>query len=108
MLNHPGNIAFRKIIESRFEEHRDATEVERKTAITWEVVKEVQRSGGRFLVKNRGWWTLADPDSAREKVSVAFRDMRKTSANREKLLGKKRQDDAGFSISDANKAQKMS
>ena len=110
VLGHPGNIAFRRIIEARFEEHRDAAVIERKTAITWEVLLEIQRRGGRFLVKgkDKGWWTVADEDAAREKVSVAFRDMLKSTANREKLLSRKRMDDARSSISEGNKAQKRS
>lgn len=108
VLSHPGNCEFRRIIQSRFEEHRDATVTERKTAITWEVVLEIQRRGGRFLVKDQGWWALADQDTAREKVSVAFRDMRKSSANREKSLGKKRQDDTSSTASDTNKMQRTS
>ena len=109
-MNHPGNIEFRKIIESRFEEHRDASVIERKTAITWEVLIEIQRRGGRFLVrgKDKGWWTVADQDAAREKVSVAFRDMRKSSASREKLAGRKRTDDAGSTSSDGKKARTTS
>ncbi|KAL3907803.1 MAG: hypothetical protein SGILL_008723, partial [Bacillariaceae sp.] len=35
--NHPGNSAFRKLMGTRFEEHRDATVIDKKTAITWEV-----------------------------------------------------------------------
>jgi hypothetical protein len=76
--NNPANIAFRKLMESRFLEHRDARAAERKTAITWEVVEEVKRRGGRFLVKDKSWWVVADQETARDKVSVMFRDMRKT------------------------------
>ncbi|KAG7348480.1 hypothetical protein IV203_017185 [Nitzschia inconspicua] len=90
--NHPGNIAFRKIMESRFQEHRDATAIDRKTAITWEVVIECQRRGARFLVKDKNWWVVADQDTAREKVSIAFRDMRKSFAAKSKANPKKRID----------------
>jgi len=73
----PANIVFRKMMETRFMEHRDARIVERKTSITWEIVETIKNRGGRFLVKDKSWWVVADPDTAREKVSVAFRDMRK-------------------------------
>jgi uncharacterized protein (DUF1330 family) len=101
--NHPGNVMFRKIMESQFEEHRDATVIDRKTAITWEVVQEVQRHGARFLVKDKGWWRVANQDTAREKVSVAFRDMRKSFATQEKLLRKKRIEDEREGNSDVKK-----
>lgn len=102
--SHPGNIDFRKIMESRFEEHRDVTVIDRKTAITWEVVLECQRRGARFLVKDKNWWVVADQDTAREKVSVAFRDMRKSFAAKGKFQSKKRSDSGSESkLLDAKK-----
>jgi hypothetical protein len=75
--NNPVNVVFRKLMESRFVEHPDVTVVERKTAITWEIVKQTWRGGGHFLMKEKNWWTVADPETSREKVSVAFGDMQK-------------------------------
>lgn len=101
--NHPGNIEFRKIMESRFEEHRDATVIDRKTAITWEVVLECQRRGARFLIKDKNWWVVADQDTAREKVSVAFRDMRKSYATKDQFKSKKRSELESVFQTDAKK-----
>jgi len=76
--SNPANVAYRKIMEKRFLEHRDALTAERKTMISREIVDELVQSGGRFLVREKCWWASSDRDVAREKVSVAFRDMRKT------------------------------
>ena len=76
--SNPANVAYRKIMETRFLEHRDALTAERKTMISREIVDELVQSGGRFLIKEKSWWANSDRDTAREKVSVAFRDMRKT------------------------------
>jgi len=84
--SNPANVAYRKIMETRFLEHRDALTAERKTMISREIVDDLVRNGGRFLIKEKSWWANSDRDTAREKVSVAFRDMRKTFL----LLEKKR------------------
>jgi hypothetical protein len=76
--SNPANIAYRKIMESRFLEHRDAATADRKTVISREIVDELVRNGGRFLMKEESWWVNGDRETAREKVSVAFRDMRKS------------------------------
>ena len=76
--SNPANVAYRKIMETRFLEHRDALTAERKTMISREIVDELIQDGGRFLIKQKSWWTNSDRETAREKVSVAFRDMRKT------------------------------
>jgi hypothetical protein len=101
--NHPGNIDFRKTMESRFEEHRDAEVMDRKTAITWEVVLGCQRRGARFLVKDKNWWVVADQDTAREKVSVAFRDMRKSFSSKQITQSKKRSKTEGYNFIDIKK-----
>lgn len=76
--SNPANVAYRKIMETRFLEHRDALTAERKTMISREIVDELLQNGGRFLIKEKSWWANSDRETAREKVSVAFRDMRKT------------------------------
>ena len=76
--SNPANVAYRKIMETRFLEHRDALTAERKTMISREIVDELIQDGGKFLIKQKSWWTNSDRETAREKVSVAFRDMRKT------------------------------
>mmetsp|Transcript_22795 Transcript_22795/g.25626 ORF Transcript_22795/g.25626 Transcript_22795/m.25626 type:complete len:475 (+) Transcript_22795:76-1500(+) len=82
--SNPANVDFRKLMESRFLEHRDAFTAERKTVISREIVDELVLKGGRFLIKEKSWWVNGDRETAREKVSVAFRDMRKTFLIHEK------------------------
>jgi len=105
--SNPANIAYRKIMKHRFLEHRDALTAERKTMISREIVDELVNNGGRFLVKEKNWWANSDRDTAREKVSVAFRDMRKTFL----LLEKKQQSltkKGSLSTSDEGEKKKRS
>lgn len=82
--SNPANVTYRKMLEKRFLEHRDALSAEKKTMISREIVDEIVKKGGRFLIKDRVWWANGDRDVAREKVSVAFRDMRKIFPQPEK------------------------
>ena len=56
-LSHPGNAAFRGLIEANFDEHNNATTTEAKVAVTWRIVEDIENRGGKFLVwDKRGWW----------------------------------------------------
>ncbi|KAG7373943.1 hypothetical protein IV203_013038 [Nitzschia inconspicua] len=74
--DHPGTIMFRSILERHYEEHYMATSKESKVAVTWKIVEEVQKKGGRFLVwDNRGWWVqINDRAVIRAKVAVSMKD----------------------------------
>lgn len=98
---HPGNVMFRGLLETYYEQHRTAGTKEEKTHITWRIVDEVLvERKGRFLVwegRNRhshgadgavvsriddtgvkGWWThLDDRNAIRAKVAISLRDERK-------------------------------
>ncbi len=88
-------------MEARFLEHRDAHTAERKTMISREIVDELMQKGGRFLIKQKSWWTNSDRETAREKVSVAFRDMRKTF-----LLLEKKKKVASRAVSDGDEKKR--
>jgi hypothetical protein len=77
--NHPGYAMFRGLLESYHDRHSSATSLEEKQAITWEVVKEVENKGGRFLTRDlRGWWIeIKDRSVIRGKVGLAFRNHNK-------------------------------
>lgn len=89
--NHPGNIAYRELLESKLETYDAASGTEEKIYITLDVVLEIWAMGGRFLTKDpHGDWLvpITDEETARMKVSVAFRDVRKTikaNSNRKKV-----------------------
>jgi hypothetical protein len=100
-MSHPGNVVFRGLLETYYEQHRLATNNQEKVAITWRVVDEVlEQRQGRFLmwesfgggvvedystiseeVRGRGvagWWTpIVDREKIRVKVAVSLRDERK-------------------------------
>jgi hypothetical protein len=78
--HHSGNITYRAILESKLERYDKAKTTEEKFHITFEVVTAVGSVGGRFLTRDptNDWWVpITDPEVARLKVSVAFRDLRK-------------------------------
>ena len=75
-LCHPGNATFRGLIESRFHEHFNAKTTDEKVAVTWSIIKEVDRRNGRFLVwdMNGCWKELKDRSLIRTKVAGAMKD----------------------------------
>lgn len=97
-MSHPGNVMFRGLLETYYEQHRSATTIQEKVAITWKVVDEVlEARHGRFLTWENigvnsfqdnstvleevqesgvmGWWTpLEDPEKIRVKVATSLRD----------------------------------
>jgi hypothetical protein len=54
-----------------------------KSGLTWEVVDEIINGGGRFLKEDpNGWFVEVEAEVARQKVSIAFRDMVKRKRER--------------------------
>jgi hypothetical protein len=76
-LHHPGNVMFRGLIESKYEEY-NATGRNEKATIILSLVDVVLRHNGRFLVWDAQWWTvLHDREKMRSKVAGAFKDQRR-------------------------------
>jgi len=75
-LCHPGNVMFRGLIESRFDEHNNATTTDEKVAVTWSIINAVDSINGRFLVwDDKGCWNeLKDRTHIRTKVAGALKD----------------------------------
>jgi hypothetical protein len=78
-LSHPGNATFRGLIEANFGEHTEATNNDTKVAVTWRIVEDIERRGGRFLVwDQRGWWKVTtDRAQIRSKVAVSLKEHKK-------------------------------
>lgn len=93
--SHPGYAMFRGLLESYYDRHCSADSLEEKMGITWEVVEEVERNGGRFLTRDkRGWWVqINDRSVIRGKVALAFRNHTKRVVARKNL-----QDEQSISI----------
>lgn len=76
MLCHPGNVVFRGLIESK----QDRITVKRaeKEEVALEIIREVEKSGGRFLIwDNGGWWSEAkDVDLICTKIATSYRDFK--------------------------------
>lgn len=80
----PGNCRYRELLESTLESYDNAENVQEKIGITNQVLQAIKSSGGRFLVRDKkGWWIPAEEQTARMKVSNAFRDVRKSIRARE-------------------------
>jgi len=76
-MKHPGNVAMRRLLEDKRERYICASH-RQKSNIAWEVVMEIKNGGGRFLREetNNGFYTLVDDETARKKISIAFRDLK--------------------------------
>ena len=83
---HPGNIRYRREVESKKPIYRSINCKNEKTAYTNAFKDYVHSYGGRFLEKEKdtGRWMIADAGKARKKCSQAFREMEKAALKRER------------------------
>jgi hypothetical protein len=84
MACHPGNVRFRCLIESNHE-HPHLVSQKTQAELAEQLIKEVERMGGRFLKwDNRGYWVeIKDGLQIHTKVSLSIRDYKyKTKAQR--------------------------
>jgi hypothetical protein len=58
-----GNVLLRRKAEERLQEYQASPPFE-KGALAWEIMKEIQEAGGRFLkeTKNGGWLPIPDSE----------------------------------------------
>jgi len=78
LKNSPGNILYLDLIDAHFSKYENASDTSEKTRITWIVLEELGKAGGRILVRDRrGWWLVASADKAREKIAHGFKETRK-------------------------------
>lgn len=75
--NHIGNEAYKVLLQSKYERY-NSSNIPQKRQIALEVIQEVHDYGGRFLIPAKNCWIEADAATARLKVSIAFRDVRKS------------------------------
>ncbi|VEU42654.1 unnamed protein product [Pseudo-nitzschia multistriata] len=76
MLCHPGNVAFRGLIEAK--QNRITVKRAEKEEVALEIIQEVRSTGGRFLMwDNGGWWSeLNDIPLISVKISISYRDFK--------------------------------
>ena len=81
-MRHPGNAVLRSIVQQKLEEYASAKSKKQTTDVTWEVVRTLKgKFGARFLkeenIENNGLgWIEVSNEIARQKVRIAFRDLR--------------------------------
>jgi len=76
MLCHPGNVIFRGLIESK--QNRITVKRAEKEEVALEIIQEVQKTGGRFLIwDNGGWWSeVNDVSLISTKIAISYRDFK--------------------------------
>lgn len=89
-MRHPGNALLRSVVQTKLKEYAAAESKKGTTDVTWAVVRILKGEfGARFLkeenIENNGLgWVEVSNEAARQKVRIAFRDLRakisKTSA----------------------------
>jgi len=89
VMNHPGNVAFRSLIESMKDVHDQSSQTQ-KSEIVKKIVNElIHNRTGRFLAWDDSkvcWTPIVEPRQQRRKVAVAFRNTkshRKAQLNRQ-------------------------
>ena len=111
--SHMGNVRFRHLLESRRQEHADASNNDVKARIITEIVELLDTGGYRFLVwdKPNGWWIrITEPSAIRNKVAVAMRDHSKRIKDRAKVQHRHQTNDSAtyaFSTQDGKKRKQM-
>ena len=82
---HIGNVHFRHLIAERESEYENCEDqLGAKGLVADKVIVEIQSSGGRFLKDDGVGWVLLGESAVHDKVTMAFRSLRK-----EKPLGAK-------------------
>lgn len=67
------------MLEAKYQEYDEAPSRKKKREIAWSIVQQLEQSQCRFLKEDaNGYWSEVTSDIARQKVSVGFRDLRKT------------------------------
>lgn len=86
-FNHIGNIRFRKIIASRYDDYySDTVSRQKKSRILSSIVDQIRTNGGIFIKYDPGHelWFEVDDALARDKISQAFRNTAYQKNNRDK------------------------
>jgi hypothetical protein len=75
---HPGNIAFRNLIQDHVANYARCAPRQAKKKIVQKLISKAQKQGSRFLVRDKdsGDWCQAHPYLVEAKVSHALRDAR--------------------------------
>jgi hypothetical protein len=74
--NHMGNLRLMNMVGDNLDRYNACTDQLEKRDITTEIVNLV-KNAGRFLTQESGIWIEASDDIARQKVSHAFRNLRR-------------------------------
>mmetsp|Transcript_59764 Transcript_59764/g.146717 ORF Transcript_59764/g.146717 Transcript_59764/m.146717 type:complete len:524 (+) Transcript_59764:390-1961(+) len=79
-LSHQGNSYYRGLLEQHYQYHNSASTSDQKVEVSWTIIKNVERRGGRFLAwdNSNGCWTvLTDRNQIRSKVATSLKEQKK-------------------------------
>mmetsp|Transcript_21871 Transcript_21871/g.52036 ORF Transcript_21871/g.52036 Transcript_21871/m.52036 type:complete len:552 (-) Transcript_21871:109-1764(-) len=89
-MKHPGNIAMRSLLDQKMQQYV-STSHSKKSDIAWDVVKKIKAGCGRFLRElDNGMFEHVDDDTARKKISLAFRDAKSRAGKLNQLVQPKK------------------
>ena len=76
--SHIGNVRFDHLIDSRQEQYDGAMSKDERSILAADIVLLIKEAGGRFLKLDQASWVTVDDESARDKVTSAFRTRRRS------------------------------
>eukprot|EP00536_Pseudo-nitzschia_multiseries_P016917 jgi/Psemu1/292766/fgenesh1_pg.1287_\ len=88
-MNHPGNIAMRRLVEGRLERF-NVKGSKSKSCVVREVLAGIKQWNGRFLKEDSdhaGGFVIADDETAFRKIASAFRDLKKKRLREDYIRG---------------------
>lgn len=76
---HPGNVRFKHIVATHFDEYCEAVSKTGKMRVSKAILNEILRSGARFLKKDdsRRLWHAAGLKAGKDKISHVLREMKR-------------------------------
>ena len=75
---HPGNVAFRELLEVFSEEYYSTTSRKTKGSVCQRIIKSVKDGGGRFLTREKGLvWKEIEDEASHVKIAHAFRNRKR-------------------------------
>mmetsp|Transcript_5086 Transcript_5086/g.14753 ORF Transcript_5086/g.14753 Transcript_5086/m.14753 type:complete len:596 (+) Transcript_5086:130-1917(+) len=89
-MNHPGNVAMRRLVEDGLDRFNVKSSKNKSNAV-WKVVAEIKEWNGRFLKEDydhAGLFVVADDQTVFKKIASAFRDLKKKRLRRDDGLKK--------------------
>ncbi|VEU42324.1 unnamed protein product [Pseudo-nitzschia multistriata] len=96
-MNHPGNIAMRRLVKNKLSQFI-SNNAKEKSEIVQECIDEIKEWNGRFLKEDSdhaGVFVIADNETVFKKIASAFRDLKKKQLREQQREKESVRDDPG-------------